>query len=225
MIDEVKPLKLSRSKLDAFLHCQRCFWLEVHGKAPPIDMAMGVYNVLDSIQKRYYDRYRNDGLPPLLKDKIPLKLADANLVEKLRSGVSFDDEKLKAVLWGKMDDCFVDGKGRLVVMDNKTSSSGPNEEYEEGYRFQLDVYGYLLMKNGFKVAPYGYLVYYIPDKESDFNNGIKFKVETRKFKLDANRILDIFRRAVETAREKKPPARHEECEMCIWMHEMDGIER
>jgi len=220
MAEDEKPLKISRSKLDTFIHCQRCFWLEVHGKAPPIDMAMGIYNILDAVQKNYYDKYREEGLPPLLKGKLPFKLADINLVKKLRIGIFFKDKKLNAVLWGKMDDCFIDDKGRLVVMDNKTSSGEPKPEYEKGYKFQLNTYAYLLIKNGFKINPYACLVYYIPEKESDFGKGIKFKVHVNRIKLDITKIHGIFKKAVEIARKDQPPSRHEECEMCMWTEGM-----
>lgn len=223
MSDIKTPLKLSRSKLETFRHCPRCFWLEMNGKAPPIDMAMGIYNILDTIQKNYYDKHRKDGLPPLLKGKIPFRLADFNLVEKLRKGISFKDEKLNATLWGKLDDCFIDNKERLVVMDNKTSSGGPKEEYEDSYQFQLDTYAYLLVKNSFDIHPDGYLIYFIPDKESHIDKGIMFDAEAKKFKLDHGRIYDVFKKAVATARKEEPPAQHKECEMCAWVEDMGGI--
>ena len=177
--------------------------------------------MLDAVHKRYYDKYREQGIPPLLKGKFPFKLVDSKLAEKVRSGVYFKDEKLNAILWGKMDDCFVDKKGRLVVIDNKTStSSEPNAEYEEGYKFQLDTYAFLLIKNGFKVHPDAFLIYYFPEKEGDFNKGVKFTAHPKKIKLDPDRIQGFFEKAVKVARRSKAPARHEECDMCIWLEGM-----
>ena len=216
-MDASGHLKLSRSKLDLFVNCPRCFWMELRGKSPPIDMPMGLYNVLDSVQKQYYDKHRKDGLPPLLRKEIPFKLADIGLVEKLRSGIHFKDDRLNATLWGKMDDCFVDDKGRLVVMDNKTSSSGRNEDYEEGYKLQLDTYAFLLIKNGFKVGPAGYLIYYIPKKDSDIGKGVMFDIEPSRIRLDPGRIEGVFEDAVKIARKEEPPEHHHECEMCTWI--------
>jgi len=220
----MKPLKLSRSKLDEFLLCPRCFWLDIHGKGPPAGIPMGIYIVIDSLQKKYYDKYRSKGLPPMLKNKLPFKLADEKLVNNFRKNIEFRDDDLNAILFGKMDDCFVDDEGKLVVIDNKTSSGEPSEEFEESYKFQLETYAFLLKKNGFKVNENGYLIYYIIDRESDFENGIKFKVKPKKFKLNTEHIHEIFREAVLTARSPNPPKAHEECEMCLWLHSMDDIE-
>jgi len=215
-----KPLRLSRSKLDEFLLCPRCFWLNIHGKGPPAGFPMGIYIVMDSLQKKYYDKHRNKGFPPMLKDKFPFKLAEEKLAKSFRRGIEFRDDELNVVLFGKMDDCFVDEKGRLVVIDNKTSSSEPKDEFEDGYKFQLETYAFLLKKNGFKVNENGYLIYYIIDKENDFENGIRFNVKPKKFRLDTEHIHKVFKEAVLTARRSNPPKPHEECEMCMWIREM-----
>ena len=60
----VKQIKLSPSRLNTFLACKRCFWMAMHGKAVPGGFPMALLNVMDGIQKRYYDKYRSKGLPP-----------------------------------------------------------------------------------------------------------------------------------------------------------------
>jgi len=223
MKDSNKPIKLSPSSINTFLACPRCFWLAQHGHRVPAGMPLGLLCVLDGIEKNYYDRHRKEGLPPMLKEKVPFKLVDQETVEKLRHYVTWLDEKTGAVLRGKMDDCFIDKKGTLFVMDNKTRSGEFKEIYDE-YKFQLDTYAFLLQKNGFEVGKTGYIVYFVPDKESNIGEGIKFNVEVKSIELKPNRVLGIFRKAVNVAKQGRPPKHHKECEMCLWLNEMREME-
>jgi hypothetical protein len=212
-------IKLSPSRLNIFIACPRCFWMGLHGPEAPPDFPMGLLCVMDTLQKNYYDKHRHQGLPPMLKGKIPFNLVDQKTVEKLRHYVTWTDEKTGAVLRGKMDDCFIDSKGTLFVMDNKTRS-GEFKEIYDTYKFQLDTYAFLLQKNNFKVGPTGYIVYFVPDKESNIEQGVKFNVEIKSIKLKPGRVIKVFRKAVKVAQQKKPPKHHKECEMCLWIREM-----
>jgi CRISPR/Cas system-associated exonuclease Cas4 (RecB family) len=193
----------------------------VHGKGPP-GMGMPLYNVMDTIEKRYYDKYRSGGLPPLLKGKLHLKLADQQIVERLRRHIGWEDSETKAVLHGRMDDCFIDKSGALVVMDNKTKTKEV-PEVEDDHVFQLEAYAFLLAKNGFKVSDIGYIVYFVADKESDLEKGVKFQTDIKPVRLHTGRVLPVFRKAVEVAGKARPPAHHKECETCIWVKEIGNI--
>lgn len=224
-----KPLMLSPSSLNAFRACPRCFWLDIHGKGPPSSPFPSLPSGIDAILKAYYDRYR-PRLPPLLKGKLGLRLADQKLVSAVRKrhALSFHDEETGATLWGMMDDCFVDEKGNLIVMDNKTRGfplkEEADEELEDVYRFQLETYALLLAKNGHSVSNIGYLVYYIPEKTDEITDGIRFSAHPVKVELHPGRVLPVFRDAVKVARQAKQPVQHEECEMCHWVREMAGME-
>ena len=211
-----EPIKLSPSALNGFLACPRCFWLDRHGYEQP-SMHMPLYNVMDGLEKKYYDKHRKEGLPPLLKGKIPYKLADEALVMKLRQYLGWTDEKLGAKLWGKIDDCFVAKDGTLVVLDNKTRA-GEFKELYDSFKFQLETYAFLLSKNGFKVnLKTGYIVYFVPNKESDFDKGIKFEIDVHPVKLDVDRVPKTFKKAVEVVKQSKAPAHHKECEVGLWL--------
>ena len=216
-------LKLSPSSINGFLACPRCFWLNIHGHKmpgfPPV-----LHNVMDLIEKNYYDRHRATGLPPLLKGKLPFKLIDQKTAERLRHYISWTDEKTGDILHGKLDDCFIDKNNTLVVMDNKTKAKESSEINEE-YEFQLSCYAFLLSKNGFNVnTETGYLVYFVPNKQSDLDKGVTFATEINKVKLDIARVPDIFRKAALVAKQAKAPTRHKECEVCNWLHRLEELE-
>jgi hypothetical protein len=171
---------------------------------------------MDALTKVYYDDYRGK-IPPSIKGQITEKLVDAETAEILRGWIKYSDEKLNAVLLGKMDDCMIDSKGRLVPIDNKTASPS-NESLMEIYQVQLDAYTYILQKNGYKTADYVYLIYYVPVKGTP-DKGIIFEATVKKIELKPGRIPKLFADAVELVRQKAPPKMHKdcECEMCKWM--------
>ena len=214
-------LKLSPSSLNAFRACARCFWMDVHGKAPPAGPFPSLPGGIDIILKAYYDKHR-PALPPILKGKLDLKLVDQTLADRIRKYIYWNDETTGAALRGKMDDCFVDKTGALVVMDNKTrgfplKETAESAELDDIYAFQLDAYAFLLKQNGHTVSDTGYLVYYIPEPTDDIEKGVKFGVHIKKLKLDPDRVPKVFRNAVKAAQQAKPPAQHEECELCHWL--------
>jgi len=221
-------LKLSPSSLNAFRDCPKCFWLDRHDKKMPGGPFPSLPGGIDLIVKAYYDRYRKDGLPPLLHGKVDCKLVDGPLSEIARKTLSWTDPETGAILIGKMDDCFCDGE-TLIVMDNKTRGFPFKEGYDKDkaaqelldiYRFQLETYAFLLAKMSYKVANFGYLVYYIPERSDDISKGIKFYAEPKKIMLKPARILPVFRKAVAVARMAKPPKQHTECELCRWVWEV-----
>ncbi len=214
--------KLSPSKLNIFQQCERCFWISVHKKPAP-SIPMVLHNMMDYIEKNYYDKHRHDGLPPLLKGKIHEKLIDHNLAERIRKYLVWTDEETGSLLRGKMDDCFINSEGELVVMDNKTLS-GDFKEIRDSYKLQLECYAFLLEKNGHKVGKHGYLIYFVPDKTGDPENGIKFTTEVKHLNLDTKRVPEIFRQSVKIASLKSPPKHHKECQTCLWVQEVVEID-
>lgn len=214
--------KLSPSKLNTFQQCPKCFWIEVHKrKAPSIPMVL--HNMMDYIEKNYYDKHRHEGLPPLLKGKIPAKLVDIKLAERIRKYLYWTDEETGSSLRGKMDDCFINPEGELIVMDNKTLS-GEFKEIRDSYKLQLECYAFLLEKNDHKVSNTGYLIYFVPDKSGDPENGVRFNTDVKQLKLDINRVPEIFRQAVKVAQLKAPPNNHHDCEMCLWVQDIWEID-
>src|SRR5579871_4489971 len=80
-----EPYRLSRSKIDLFHECQRCFYLDQRLGVPRTSFpAFSLNNAVDELLKREFDIHRANGSKhPMLKpygiDAIPLK--DARMEE------------------------------------------------------------------------------------------------------------------------------------------------
>ncbi len=213
----MKTYKLSSSKLNLFLECPLCFWLESRGVHRPRGIFPSLPGGMDLALKKYYDKYRKRGkLPPEIAGEVEGKLLDdVELMKRFRNWrrFSFEDKKLGVVFYGALDDCLVSNKGYIPV-DFKTRGFELKEDTTEFYRNQLDCYALLLERNQYRQAGFAYLIYYIP-KEIKEKGRVVFNVRVKKMKTDPERALRVLKRALKVLRGKKPKF-HSECEYCSW---------
>ena len=220
-------IKLSPSTISLFMECPRCFWLQFNKN---IHRPRGIFPSLpggmDGVIKKYYDSYRKLGkLPPEVDGKLTGKLlADEKLLKSWQSnweGIKYFNKDLSALMKGVLDDCLVDG-GTYIPLDYKTRGYDLKDDSTSYYQHQLDIYCYLLAKNGYKITNYAYLVYYFPKAVKE-NGQVEFNVEPKKVETDIKHAEQLFKDAVACLRGPEPK-RHTDCscEFCNWGFEAFG---
>ena len=212
--------KLSPSKLNLFLECPLCFWLNEQGVHRPAGPFPSLPSGMDLAIKRYFDGYRAKGqLPPELKGKVEGKLFDdlnlLNVWRNNRKGLSWTDDDGN-ILMGAIDDCLIDGKN-FIVVDFKTRGFELKEDSTSYYQNQLDCYALLLEKNGMKHPGFAYLIYFIP-LEIKEHGEVKFDIQIKKMHVDSQRALKTFNNALKLLKGKRP-TKHSECKFCAWADE------
>jgi len=97
-------------------------------------------------------------------------------------GVQYLHEPTKLLITGAIDDLWQNSQSEYIVVDYKATSK--NEEITElnntwhiGYKRQMEIYQWLLRKNGLRVSGTGYFVYCngITDKKA-FDGRLEFDV-------------------------------------------------
>jgi len=162
--------KLSRSKIDLFLECPRCFYVDNKlGVARPPGFPFSLNSAVDKLLKKEFDIHRAKKTHhPLLEkygvDAVPFQHKDLELWrDSLRNGISFRHEPTGFLVRGGVDDVWVRPNGELIVADYKaTSKDGEvslDAEWQDGYKRQMEVYQWLFRRNEFKVSDTGYFVY------------------------------------------------------------------
>jgi len=218
---------LSSSKLNLFQECPLCFWLsEVKGVHRPQGPFSSLPNGLDRLIKEYFDKYRVLGkVPPELEGKVEGKpFSDQALMDKWRNwktGLSYTDDVLNAVLFGALDECFVKGDYYIPV-DYKTRGFDLKEDSTSYYQTQLDCYTLLLEKCGYPTPSFGYLIYYIPQKVEE-NGLIKFRIEPQKMETNSQRAYEVFAKALQLIA-NPAPASHSGCQFCSWGNDFPDFE-
>jgi len=165
-----EPHRLSRSKLDLYLNCQKCFYLDQKcGVGRPASFPMTLNNAVDYLMKKEFDIHRaKQTAHPLMKtykiDAVPLD--DPKMEEwrdALRRGISYLHKTTNIILRGGVDDVWVNPKGEFIIVDYKATSKDEeitlDEEWKIQYKRQMEIYQWLFKQNGYKVSNTGYFVY------------------------------------------------------------------
>ena len=184
-----ETLKLSRSGVELFMNCQKCFYLERKLNVKALSgFPFNLNSAVDELLKNEFDGYRVQKKPhPYMKDidknLIPFQHEDLDKWRANFTGVQFHHEETDLLLTGAVDDVWIDlDTDELVVVDYKSTSSKDevnlDKDWQISYKRQMEFYQWLLRQNGFKVSNDGYFVYCngIKNKES-FDEVLEFKVK------------------------------------------------
>lgn len=222
-----KKWRLSRSKIDLFIECPRCFYLDNKlGTARPRGPAFTLNIAVDALLKREFDIRRASGeAHPLMSeygiDAVPFAHKDLDTWRENFEGVEWKDEATGFTISGAVDDVWVNPAGELIVVDYKaTSKNGTittleDSSWNEQYRRQMGVYQWLLRKNGFEVSPTGYFVYANAgaDKEA-FDGQLEFEVTLVPCEGNTDWIDDILPKIKATLDSDEIPPVGKACEHC-----------
>jgi CRISPR/Cas system-associated exonuclease Cas4 (RecB family) len=161
--------KVSRSKIELFKQCPRCFWLDARLKIKrPDGPPFNINKTIDELFKKEFDVYRAKAEPhPLMTDNqikaVPFQHADLNTWRANFTGVSTLHEPTNLHVFGAVDDVWVNPAGELIVVDYKATSKRAevsiDSDWQISYKRQMEVYQWLLRQNGFQVSDTGYFVY------------------------------------------------------------------
>lgn len=186
--------KLSPSSLYGYTKCKSCFWVNNHyTKAPMLPLLLN--SAMDSILKHRYDKYRvEDTFPPEAKElegegiKPFSDLDQLNEWREKLNPLKIENPDAGYVLQGKIDDVLVEGDGRLIPADYKSSGNAPAEDKQKYYVDQLTAYGFMFREHGRKVSDRAYLLhYYVADKTNP-SLEVKFNAHVDLVKIDINAL-------------------------------------
>ncbi len=212
--------KLSPSTLSLLEECPRCFWLHMVKKIKrPSGPFPSLPSGIDLVLKKHFDKYRKLGrLPPELeRHKIKARLfSNTALLDTWRNnlhGIQWTDSDTGIVLRGAVDE-VLDKNGTLIILDFKTRGFPVKDDTAEFYRDQIDIYNFLLRKNGFKTADYGYLLFLHPEGINGHSSFL-FETELATLKINVKHAEELFRKAVRVL-SGDMPAVSKECQFCEW---------
>ena len=182
---QTTPFKVSRSKIELFKQCPRCFWLDARLKiSRPSSPPFNINKTIDELFKKEFDNYRLKGEPhPLMIDNqikaIPYAHEKLNTWRTNFTGVATLHKPTNLQVFGAIDDVWVNEGGELIVVDYKATSKASeisiDSDWQISYKRQLEVYQWLLRQNGFAVSDTGYFVYANGRIDLDgFNDRLEF---------------------------------------------------
>ena len=180
---------------------------------------------VDKLLKEEFDYYRKRGEVPslILENKIPASLfSNQELLNQWRTdavGIRYYDEKLDAVLFGTLDDVLEFKNGKFAPLDYKTTGSDDPEIYDR-FQLQMDVYTFLLEKNGFPTLRKGFLAFYVVDRNNGFKDRLPFKKKIVSIDTNPSDIPELFGDAVRLLRQKNLPTHSVDCKYGKWLNQI-----
>lgn len=161
--------KVSRSKIELFMQCPRCFWLDVRLKITrPSSPPFNINKTIDELYKKEFDHYRTAGEPhPIMTanklDVLPLQHKQLDQWRNTFVGVHTLHKPTNLHVFGGVDDLWVKPDGEVIVVDYKATSKDRDvsidSDWQISYKRQLEVYQWLLRQNELPVSNTGYFVY------------------------------------------------------------------
>src|SRR3990172_7799509 len=123
------PFRISRSKIDLFMECPRCFYLDrKSGVGRPPGYPFSLNSAVDTLLKKEFDIHRAEKTThPLMEnygiDAVPLQHKDINKWrDSLRGGIEYLDPNTNLLITGGIDDVWVNPEGELLIVDYKATS-------------------------------------------------------------------------------------------------------
>src|SRR3989344_2174264 len=182
------PYKVSRSKIDLFLNCPRCFYLDRRlGVGQPSGPPFSLNAAVDRLLKKEFDIHRaKKSAHPLMThygiDAVPYEHEKLDLWrDSLGGGIQYLHEPTNLLITGGVDDVWVNPQGGLIIVDykatSKTTEVNLDAEWQIGYKRQMEMYQWLFRQNGFQVEDMGYFVYCNGDADKEaFDGKLEFKI-------------------------------------------------
>ncbi len=223
------PYRISRSKVDLFVQCPRCFWLDARlkisrPKGPPFTLNSAV----DHLLKQEFDGLRAKGQQHPLQaaygiDAKPAAHDKLNVWRENFKGIEALHKPTNLLITGAIDDLWQSSAGEYIVVDYKsTSKFGKiealgSEFWHDQYRRQMEVYQWLLRQNGLKVSDTGYWVYCnaLKDKKA-FDGKLEFELTLVSYTGKDDWVEPTLAKIKRTLEEDQMPEPATDCEHCLY---------
>lgn len=223
-----KPFKVSRSKIDLFVECPRCFYVDRRlGTARPPSFPFNLNNAVDTLLKSEFDAHRAAGTAHPLQasyglDAVPAPHPEIDAWRQNFKGVQYHHEPTNLIITGAIDDLWIDGEDRYIVVDYKATAkkepvTSVDLAWQAGYRRQMEIYQWLLRRNGLEVSDTGYFVYCTgrPDAAA-FDARIDFDIHLIPYTGDDAWVEPTILALHDCLNQDEIPEAGPDCEYCAY---------
>ena len=229
-----EPFKLSRTKIENFIKCPRCFYLDRKlGIAQVPGFPFTLNSAVDTLLKKEFDVYRAEQkIHPLMEHyglkAVPFRNDKMDEWRENFVGIQYLHQPTNFLIFGAVDDIWINENQELMVVDYKATSSEEKPtleaEYRQGYKRQMEVYQWLLRQNGFKVSNTGYFVYANGRKDlKAFDGKLEFDVDLLEYTGDDSWIEKTLLDIKKCLDSDTIPGYTSDCDFCIYQQKIKNI--
>lgn len=235
------PFKLSRSKLELFVECPRCFYLDRRlGIGRPSGPSFSLNSAVDALLKKEFDSHRLKGIKhPLMEsygiDALPFKHEKMDQWRENFQGIEVFHKPTNLLIHGAIDDIWLENKTKeLLIVDYKSTSTEKeitlDDKWKEIYKRQMEIYQWLArhnqdLKNN-KISDTGYFVYCNGKKDREaFDGKLEFNIKLIPYKGNDSWVEGKIIEAHKCLMSDSLPEMSEDCDFCRYRKEIEKIEK
>jgi len=175
-----EPFQLSRTGLEQFLRCPRCFYQQRRlGLAQPRMVPLTLAVATDALLKNEFDGIRGTDATHPVWEEFGLKMnayahEDMDNWRNNFRGIRILHEKTNIEIFGAVDDVWQNAETKkLHIVDYKSTSKKGEPSIEgggfaDGYKRQMEIYQWIFGKAGHDISNTGYFLYVNGQKTNDF---------------------------------------------------------
>jgi len=237
------PFTVSRTRIQNFLDCKRCFYLQNRiGIKALGSLPFRLNSATDTLLKQSFDLARKKQEPHryFKKDNINLVPFSHEKMDEWREnfqGIKYHYKKANLMVQGAVDDILINLKtNELSPVEFKSTQAKDGESvkylgkpHHKFWKNQLEVYGYLLEKNGFKISEDSYIVFCNADiSKEEWEEKLNFDVQVINYKMDFLWVESTLDKIKELLLQDDIPhySDPDDCDMCRYLlnhNEMKNI--
>ena len=226
--------KISRSKIELFINCPKCFYLDRKLGIGRPDMFPYTLNIaVDTLLKKEFDIYREKGeAHPLMKKykikAVPFKHERLDeWRDGLHYGCTYKFPKTNLLITGAIDDLWIKRSKELIIADYKATSKKDevtlDADWQSSYKRQMEIYQWLFRKNGFKVSNKGYFVYSNGIKSKrKFSDKLHFDTKVIEYVGNTRWIVGVIRELYKCLQSNRVPKPSYDCDYCQYNDALNG---
>ena len=230
-----EPFNLSRSKIEDFINCPKCFYLDRRlGIGRPQGYPFNLNKAVDTLLKKEFDIHRVKKTTHPLMKAYGLKAVPFTheMMDKWRNnfiGVQYLHKPTNFIVTGAVDDLWKNKNGEIIVVDYKATSKVSvvtlDEDWQMGYKRQMEIYQWLLRQNGLRVSNTGYFVYCNgkTDRQA-FDGKLEFDIDLLPYTGDDAWIeKTLFR--IKKCLNGALPKPYSECDYCNYRKAVSEVDK
>lgn len=228
-----EPYPLSRSKLELFLECPRCFYLDRRNDVSrPDGYPFSLNLAVDALLKKEFDfhRNRNEAHPVMTMygvDAIPFRHPLLPIWRDTPTGIRTVHKPSNFDVYGLVDDVWVHPNGSIAIVDYKATSTSATITLDDrhGYKRQLEMYQWIFRRTGFDVSSTAYFVFVNAMKDKDmFDKKLEFSMQILEHEGSDAWVEDALIGAKECLMSDVIPPSVHDCKWCGYRRDARLIE-
>jgi RecB family exonuclease len=217
------------------MSCPKCLYLDRRlGVGRPPGFPFALNSAVDTLLKKEFDIHRAKQVAhPLMKayglDAVPFKHKMMNEWRENFKGVQYLHEPTNFIMTGAVDDLWHDKDGNIIVVDYKATSKPSkvtlDADWQMGYKRQMEMYQWLLRKNGLKVSDTGYFVYCNGKTDREvFDGKLEFDIDILPYTGDDSWVEGVLY-DIKSCLDGEMPEPSSECDYCTYCNAREEIEK